>query len=106
MVQKCPLLVNHRKCQRRGINGQKNQNLVNVVCEQPPMTRFTNQPTFFETEQNNWSYVTMINFIKSLKMNMYIVALKSSKNLITHQVKIDYKWAFQVFRRQFLILCP
>ena len=39
--------------------GKKNKNLVSVVCEQPPMTRFTNQPTFFETKQNN-----------SLKMNM------------------------------------
>ena len=25
----------HRKCQRRGVGGQKSQNLVNVVCEQP-----------------------------------------------------------------------
>ena len=96
----------HRKCQCRGKGGQKIKILSNVVCEQSPMTRFTNQPTFFETEQNNWSYVTMIHFIKSLKMNMYIVALKSSKNLITQRVKIDYKRAFQVFKRQFLILCP
>ena len=25
----------HRKCQRRGVGGQKSQNLVNVVCERP-----------------------------------------------------------------------
>ena len=25
----------HRKCQRRGVGGQKSQNLVNLVCEWP-----------------------------------------------------------------------
>ena len=25
----------HRKCQRRGVGGQKSQNIVNVVCERP-----------------------------------------------------------------------
>ena len=31
----------HRKCQRRGVGGQKSQNLVNVVCERPP--KFINE---------------------------------------------------------------
>ena len=39
MVQNCPLFVNvhkyHSKCNRRGVGGQKSQNLVNVVCERP-----------------------------------------------------------------------
>ena len=38
MVQKCPLFVNVYTieiCQRRGVGGQKKQNLVNVVCEPP-----------------------------------------------------------------------
>ena len=25
----------HRKCEQRGVGGQKSQNLVNVVCERP-----------------------------------------------------------------------
>ena len=50
---------------------KKTQNLVKVVCAQPPMTRFTNQPNFFETKQNNWSYVTMIHFIKNIE-NEYV----------------------------------
>ena len=25
----------HRKCQRRGVGGQKSQNIVNIVCERP-----------------------------------------------------------------------
>ena len=25
----------HKKCQRRGVGGQKSQNLVNLVCERP-----------------------------------------------------------------------
>ena len=28
----------HRKCQRRGVGGQKSQNLVNIVCERPLTT--------------------------------------------------------------------
>ena len=39
MVKKsifCKLLY-HRKCKQRGVGGQKKTNLVNVVCERPPM---------------------------------------------------------------------
>ena len=40
MVQKCCQHSYHRKCQRRGVGGQKSQNRVNVVCEQP-LTKIT-----------------------------------------------------------------
>jgi len=30
----------HRKCQHRGVGGQKSTNLVNVVCERPLMVKY------------------------------------------------------------------
>ena len=36
----------HRKVQRNGVGGKKNQNFVNVVCERP-LTRNTNIFAFF-----------------------------------------------------------
>ena len=42
----------HRKCQRRGVGGQKSQNLVNVVCERP-LPLFININTI-ETVKAGW----------------------------------------------------
>ena len=35
----------HRKCQRRGVGGQKSRNLVNVVCERPPTCHHAYHPS-------------------------------------------------------------
>ena len=39
----------HRKCQRRGVGGQKKQNFVNVVCEQPLILSYSAEKLQFQT---------------------------------------------------------
>ena len=46
----------HRKCQRRGVGGQKSQNLVNVVCERPLNDIF---PAFNVSNSNICTYLHM-----------------------------------------------
>ena len=61
--------LNHRKCKRRGVGGQKNPNLVNVVCERPrrwhmfliPHTIFKEKFDIFLNGRTTKSQIFLIN---------------------------------------------
>ena len=58
----------HRKCQRRGVGGQKSKNLVNVVCERP-LTRNVNDPL---RENHVSGSVLMFQLMRDSQTNTYI----------------------------------
>ena len=52
----------HKKCQHRGLGGQKSQILVNVVCEQPPTPLSTACPLFLKHFFRTSSFLVLFFF--------------------------------------------
>ena len=54
----------HRKCQGRGVGGQKSQHLVNVVCEQPLFKKYFPVPfkqlCCIVSKIINWNIITIL----------------------------------------------
>ena len=92
----------HRKCQRRGVGGQKSQNLVNVVCERPP--------TLINQSKKSLSCKIIDLFKKlqshSTKSKLLPVFDEFNCQFVTYQPQVQLWTLCSLYRCQSLSLFP
>ena len=72
----------HRKCQPRGVGGQKSYNLVNVVCERSPRLTPATTTTALLCEHNHVS----VHTLKKVSIKKFII---SRSTLEIHQKQLQ-----------------